>query len=94
MGLKRRVASSMQHIPLLSLVALCTTADSSRAVATTLPVLAVAGASFHPVAIDRFIAAQMARRRIPGLALAITHGSQVAHVRGYGEAHDGLPVTG
>ena len=36
----------------------------------------------------------MARHRIPGLALAITHGDQVVHVRGYGEAQDGVPVTG
>ena len=35
----------------------------------------------------------MARHRIPGLALAITHGDQVVQVRGYGEAKDGVPVT-
>ena len=36
----------------------------------------------------------MARHRIPGIALAITQGTQVVHVRGYGTAHDGEPVTG
>ena len=53
----------------------------------------VAG-SFDPVVVDRFITTQMARHRIPGLALAITRGDQVVHVRGYGEARDGVPVTG
>ena len=37
---------------------------------------------------------QMARHRIPGLALAITFGDQLVHVRGYGEAKEGVPVTG
>lgn len=94
MSLKRRIASSMQHILLLSPVALCTTTDSSRVVAPTLPGSAVAATPFDPVAVDRFISAQMARHRIPGLALAITQGNQVVHVRGYGTAHDGKPVTG
>ena len=49
---------------------------------------------FDPVAVDSFIITQMARHRIPGLALAITHGDQVFHVRGYGLARDGIPVTG
>ena len=49
---------------------------------------------FNPVAVDSFVTSQMARHRMPGLALAITHGNQVVHVRGYGEAKDGVPVTG
>ena len=49
---------------------------------------------FDPVAVDSFVTAQMARHRIPGLALAITHGNQVVHVRGYGKTNDGVPVTG
>src|SRR3712207_644870 len=44
-------------------------------------------------AIDRFIAAQLAAQRLPGLALAITHGDQVMYVKGYGTAGDGQPVT-
>ena len=36
----------------------------------------------------------MAHQHIRGLAVAITRGDQVVHVRGYGEAHDELPVTG
>ena len=51
-------------------------------------------APFDPVAVDQFINTQMARHRIPGLAVAITRGDQVVHIRGYGEAHDGQPVTG
>lgn len=63
--------------------------------------LATAGATaspglwpFDPVAVDRFMTTQMARHRIPGLALAITFGDQLVHVRGYGEAKEGVPVTG
>ena len=48
---------------------------------------------FDPVSVDRFVLAQIARHRIPGLAVAITHGDQVVHVRGYGQASDGVPVT-
>jgi CubicO group peptidase (beta-lactamase class C family) len=44
-------------------------------------------------AIDRFVAQQMAAQRLPGLALAITHGDQVLYVKGYGTAADGQPVT-
>ena len=58
--------------------------------APTLPV----ARPFDPVAIDSFIITQMARHRIPGLALAVTHGDEVVFVRGYGEARDGEPVTG
>lgn len=36
----------------------------------------------------------MARHHLPGLALAVTHGDRVVHVRGYGEATVGVPVTG
>ena len=49
---------------------------------------------FDTVAVDRFVTTEIARHRIPGLALAITQGDQVVHVRGYGEARDGVPVTG
>ena len=64
-------------------------AAGAMAAAPALPVSTL----FDPVAVDRFVIAQMARHRIPGLALAITHGDQVVHVRGYGEAKDGVPVT-
>jgi CubicO group peptidase (beta-lactamase class C family) len=37
--------------------------------------------------IDRFITHQMATQHIPGLALAITHKSQILHVKGYGKAN-------
>ena len=58
-----------------------------------LTLAAAAGASSSPVtlpfdatAVDRFVVAQMARHRIPGLAVAITQGDQVVFVRRYGEA--------
>lgn len=49
---------------------------------------------FDPVAVDCFVTTEMVRHRIPGPALAITFGDQLVHVRGYGEAKDGVPVTG
>ena len=45
------------------------------------------------VAIDRFITEQMAKQRLPGLALAITQDDQVLYVKGYGAAGDNQPVT-
>src|SRR5690242_16197233 len=36
--------------------------------------------------IDAFVQAQVEDARIPGLALAITHGDQVAHLHGFGAA--------
>jgi CubicO group peptidase (beta-lactamase class C family) len=43
--------------------------------------------------IDAFVEAQMDRHRILGLALAITEGDRIVHLRGYGSAGDGRPVT-
>jgi CubicO group peptidase (beta-lactamase class C family) len=63
------------------------------AAAATTPASLVAW-PFDPAAVDRFITAQMARHRLPGLAVAITRGDQVVLVRGYGKARDGEPVTG
>jgi CubicO group peptidase (beta-lactamase class C family) len=44
-------------------------------------------------AIDRFVLEQMQSHGIPGLALAITQGSEVRYIKGYGSAGDGEPVT-
>lgn len=44
--------------------------------------------------IDAYVHAQMQDTRIPGLALAITHGDQVAHLHGFGAADStGRAVT-
>jgi CubicO group peptidase (beta-lactamase class C family) len=43
--------------------------------------------------IDRFITHQMTTQHVPGLALAITYGNQVLHVKGYGKAKAQQPVT-
>ena len=48
---------------------------------------------FDPAAVDAFITRQMAAQRIPGLALAITLGSDVLYVQGYGSSGNGQPVT-
>ena len=65
------------------------TSANSGASATTL-----FAASFDAVAVDRFITTQIARHHIPGLAVAVTQGNQIVHVRGYGHSHNGQPVTG
>ena len=44
-------------------------------------------------AIDEFVETEMDRHRIHGLALAIVHDGEVLHVRGYGRAGGGRPVT-
>ncbi len=70
--------------------------------ATGLAMLAIAGVAVavspaveptYFAAVDRFVNAQMAKHRVPGLALAITRHGQVVHVRGYGAAREGEPVT-
>jgi CubicO group peptidase (beta-lactamase class C family)/membrane protease YdiL (CAAX protease family) len=44
--------------------------------------------------IDRFVDEQMDARQVPGYALAIVHGTEVAHQRGFGDADgSGRPVT-
>jgi CubicO group peptidase (beta-lactamase class C family) len=44
--------------------------------------------------IDAYVEAQMERLNIPGLALAVVQGDQIAHLRGYGHADpDGGAVT-
>ena len=44
-------------------------------------------------AVDRYIERQMAANRVPGLALAITHGDEVVYLEGYGTADNGEPMT-
>jgi CubicO group peptidase (beta-lactamase class C family) len=53
--------------------------------------LAAAGPDFE--AVDAFVRETMAHHRIPGLALAIVHGDEVVHLRGYGSAGRGRPMT-
>jgi CubicO group peptidase (beta-lactamase class C family) len=45
-------------------------------------------------AIDRYVAQEMAALRLPGLALGIVQGEQIAHLKGFGNADAaGQPVT-
>jgi CubicO group peptidase (beta-lactamase class C family) len=45
-------------------------------------------------AVDRYVRDQMKEAHIPGLALGIVHGDQVAHLQGFGQADQhGQPVT-
>ncbi len=48
---------------------------------------------FNPAAVDQFIASEMSRQRVPGLALAITQGDEVLYAKGYGADGHGRPVT-
>jgi CubicO group peptidase (beta-lactamase class C family) len=62
------------------------------ALGTTVP----AGASEPSApagAIDRFVQGWMAANGVPGLALAVTRDTRVVHLRGYGDAGGGRPVT-
>lgn len=44
-------------------------------------------------ALDAEVLARMADADIPGVAVAITHGDEIVHVRGYGHDADGAPIT-
>ncbi len=44
-------------------------------------------------ALDRFVQGWRAANGVPGLALAVTRDADVVHLRGYGDAGDGRPVT-
>lgn len=74
---------------MLASISILTMAFTAPAIAPASPI----ARAFDPVAVDSFMTTQMARHGIPGLALAITHGDQVGHVRVYGQAKDGMPVT-
>ena len=45
------------------------------------------------LAADRYINAALKRHNIPGMAMAITQGDQIAYSKGYGTAGDGRAVT-
>lgn len=51
------------------------------------------GPMFDEEAIDRFIEQQMVSNRVPGLAVAVTSGSDVIYLKGFGMAGDDQPVT-
>jgi CubicO group peptidase (beta-lactamase class C family) len=51
------------------------------------------GRDASAAAIDRFVQAWMAANGVPGLALAVTRDNRVLHLRGYGDAGNGRPVT-
>jgi CubicO group peptidase (beta-lactamase class C family) len=61
---------------------------------TTAPVDADASQPSAPTgAIDQFVQGWMAANGVPGLALAVTRDTRVVHLRGYGDAGNGRPVT-
>ncbi|QIS08903.1 serine hydrolase domain-containing protein [Nocardia arthritidis] len=44
-------------------------------------------------AVDRFVTDYMAHTRLPGVAIAITHGARVLYVKGYGHDSTGAAIT-
>ncbi len=58
---------------------------------------APAAADGHPpvdlAAVDHLVGDELAAASIPGAAIAITRGTEVVHVRGYGHNADDVPVT-
>jgi CubicO group peptidase (beta-lactamase class C family) len=55
--------------------------------------IAARSAMVDLAAIDAFVTAQMQKHRIPGVALAVTHGDQIVLIKGYGTAGGGRPMT-
>lgn len=82
------------HAALWISIAVLMVASAAACLAASGPAALRVAPSYDPVAVESFIAQEMSRHRIPGLALALTHGDKVVLVRGYGEARDGVPVTG
>lgn len=51
-------------------------------------------AAVDPAAIDGFIADYLAHTRLPGVAIAVTHGDQIVRATGYGHDSSGTDLTG
>jgi CubicO group peptidase (beta-lactamase class C family) len=61
---------------------------------TTAPADADAAEPSAPTgAIDQFVQGWMAGNGVPGLAVAVTRDTRIVHLRGYGDAGNGRPVT-
>jgi CubicO group peptidase (beta-lactamase class C family) len=56
-------------------------------------VLLAAGAHAQPDAVDQYMDAELAKRSIPGAALAVIRGGQIVKMRGYGMANVELGVA-
>ena len=67
------------------------------AAALVAPLQAQSGSSSAgiPDTVDRFITAEMARRHVPGVSLAVVRGGKVVKAQGYGSAdlENGIAVT-
>ncbi|MCY9784354.1 beta-lactamase family protein [Nocardiopsis sp. EMB25] len=70
----------------LALALLTTAADVPGASADT-------ASADTPAVIDTVIREHMRSRGVPGLAVAVTHGTQTVHAAGYGTTPSGRPVT-
>jgi CubicO group peptidase (beta-lactamase class C family) len=60
---------------------------------TCAPTWAAAPSGFDPQQVDRLVASGLGRIGFPGMAVVITHGSQVVYLRGFGSAGHGRSVT-
>ncbi|HEX2301865.1 MAG TPA: hypothetical protein VHH34_25725, partial [Pseudonocardiaceae bacterium] len=50
---------------------------------TAAPALATAPAA-RPAGLDRFLSASLGSTRLPGMAVVVTHGSDVVYLKGFG----------
>jgi CubicO group peptidase (beta-lactamase class C family) len=90
-GLRRRRGRSSATS--LGAAALVAALVGSLAVLGPARIATVATPASPPASIDGFVQGWMRNNRVPGLALAITRGSEVTHLRGYGMAAPDRPAT-
>lgn len=65
----------------------------SRLQGQSVPATPKSGASPDFAAIDAYVAKEMGSERIPGVALAIVHGNEIVHARGFGADGVGHKIT-
>ncbi|NRQ40673.1 beta-lactamase family protein [Nonomuraea sp. NN258] len=77
----------------LALTLLPSTIALSALSALSAPSATPAAAEITPAAVDAFVARYRAATGVPGVAVAVTHGTRVVHAAGYGRTAAGDPVT-
>ena len=87
----------IMHKKLLGLIGLIGLIIATQVLWALLPVARAtaqdAGAGPDFAVIDAYVEAEMRANRVPGVGLAIVHGSQIVHMRGFGDDGAGQPVT-
>ncbi len=78
---------------LVLVTALTVVLTGAAAAALAAPAAGAGAAELDPAALDAYIAAQMAKHGLPGVALAVTRGTDVVVLKAYGTAGAGRPLT-